>query len=133
MAPTYLSVWRGLLLLTAFTTPATSCMPAFNDFKYTDNATLLEEVVAQYEANPAMGWADVLGGTSPLQPWPRGNSGLVNIQYCWPDLETKSKLENAIQGSWEMWHGRLGNGGHESGHSLGGFSEYKHGGSMVFC
>ncbi|KAF3052447.1 hypothetical protein E8E11_008815 [Didymella keratinophila] len=103
-------------------------MPAFNDFKYTDNATLLE-----YEANPAMGWADVLGGTSPLQPWPRDNSGLVNIHYCWPDLETKSKLENAIQGGWEMWHGRLGNGGPGSCHSLGGFSEYKHSGSMVFC
>jgi hypothetical protein len=71
MAPKCLSVWRSLPLLTAFTTLVTSCMPAFNDFKYTDNATLLEEVVAQYEANPAMGWADVLGGTSPLKPWTR--------------------------------------------------------------
>jgi hypothetical protein len=102
MATTYLSIWRGLLFLTIFASLATSCMSAFNDFKYNDNATFLEEAVAQCEADPAMGWADVLGSTSPLQPWPLNNSGLVNIQYCWPDLETKLKLENAIQGGWAM-------------------------------
>lgn len=133
MAQLSFSDRRIPLLLIAFATLATCCMPAFNDFKYAENATLLEEIVAQYGSNPDMGWADVLGGTSPLQPWPKDNSGLVNIQYCWPDLETKSKLEKAIQGGWEMWHTRLGNGGPGSGHRIGGFSEYKHNGNMVFC
>lgn len=108
-------------------------MPHFNNFKYADNATLLKEVVAQYDANPAMGWAHVLGGTSPLKPWPKDDNGLVNIKYCWPNLETKAKLGPAIQGGWEMWHVPLGNGGPGSGHRVGGFSEYINGDETVFC
>ncbi|KAF1926112.1 uncharacterized protein M421DRAFT_7334 [Didymella exigua CBS 183.55] len=94
MAQPNFSVGRMLLLLTAFATLAMSCISAFNDFKYADNATLLKETIAQYEANPAMGWAHLLGGTSPLKPWPKDESGLVNIRYCWPNLDTKAKLGN---------------------------------------
>lgn len=133
MVRTHLVFWRSLLLLAAFATLATQCVPAFNDFKYTDNTTLLEEVVAQYESNPATGWAHLLGGTSPLEPWPKDHTGLVNIKYCWPNLETKAKLGTAIEGGWEMWRVRLGNGGPESGHRLGGVSEYTHNGETVFC
>lgn len=56
----------------------------------------------------------------------------MNVEYCCSDPSTKAKLEIAIQGGWEMWHGRLSNGGPGSSHSLVGFSETKHDGSMVF-
>lgn len=124
---------RVLLLLIALLTTVVSCIPPFNDFQYADNATFLEEVVAQHEANPAMGWAHVLSGTSPLKPWPKNDKGLVNIQYCWPNLDTKAKLEDTIQGGWEMWHTLLGNAGSGEGHRIGGLSEYMEGPESVFC
>lgn len=128
-------LWRTLILSVAFATLATSCIPPLNDFKYTDNATLLEEVVAQYDAvgDPATGWAHVLAGTSPMKRWPKDENGLVNIKYCWPDLETKAKLGPAIEVGWVRWQTLLGNGGPGEGHRVGGFSEYAHNEETVFC
>ncbi len=110
-----------------------TCVPPFNDFIYSDNVTLLEQAIAQYDSNPAMGWAHVLGGTSPLTPCPKDESGLVNIQYCWPDQDIKRMLEAAIRGGWDMWHKLLGSGGAEQGHHLEGFSEYTDGQEPVLC
>jgi hypothetical protein len=39
-----------VLLVTAFATIATSCIPPLNDFKFTDDVTLIEDVIAQYDA-----------------------------------------------------------------------------------
>ncbi|KAH6639790.1 hypothetical protein C7974DRAFT_449980 [Boeremia exigua] len=133
MSRSFAWFWRVLLLQAALVTITVSCIPPFNDFKYTDNATLLEEAVLQHDANPAMGWAHVLGGTSPIKPWPKDDAGLVKIKYCWSNSETREKLREVIQGGWEVWHELLGAGGPDVGHRLGGLSEHVDGEETIFC
>jgi hypothetical protein len=46
-------------------------MPPFNDFWYLDNATLLQEAIAEHRSNPGLGWAHVVGSDSPTKLWPK--------------------------------------------------------------
>ncbi|KAJ8114692.1 hypothetical protein OPT61_g3478 [Boeremia exigua] len=133
MSQSYFTIWRILLQVAILVATVSSCILPLNDFIYSDNVTMLEEAIAQYNVNPAMGWAHVLGGTSPLKPWPKDETGLVTIHYCWPDPETEAKLEEAVRGGWKLWHKLLGDGGPDKGHRVGGFSEYGGSQESSFC
>jgi len=79
------------LLLATFVACASACIPPFNDFRYIDNTTLLQEVVEGWERARAaqMDWAHVLDGRGPVERWPKGASGIVHINYCFWDQDTK--------------------------------------------
>jgi hypothetical protein len=115
-------------LFAYLTSIAYSCPPPFNDFRFADNATLLQETVDQYETNPELGWTHVIntwpGSSSPLQVWPSGSDGIVHIKYCWVDQITKDRLESVVSRAWNSWSMALGDAGpiHRK-HRLGGLSE----------
>ena len=134
MAYLKFAMWKLLLFLTTLSTIASSCVPPFNDLRYLDNTALLEEAVAQFEANPvATGRDHVLGGTSPVRQWPTNSNCIVEIKYCYANEDAKSKLKPAVEDGWRMWYNLLGNGGPGKGHRLGGFSEMTKGGNSLFC
>ncbi|KAH7094346.1 hypothetical protein FB567DRAFT_542809 [Paraphoma chrysanthemicola] len=120
-------VFSALILLTR------ACIPPFNDFRYADNTTLLQAAVIRHEANPAMGWSHILNGKGPAEHWPTGADGIVHIQYCFDNEKSKRELGSIIIKASELWRGATGNAGQESGHRMGGFSEYTKDGDTPFC
>lgn len=50
------------------------CVPPFNDFRNLENATRLDEAIAQYKSqeqeNSQSGWTHLVGDNSPLARWP---------------------------------------------------------------
>lgn len=113
---------------------AYGCPPPFNDFDYANNDTLLREKITQYKANPQLGWAHVIGGTSPVKTWPANQQGKVIIPYCWADAWSQKKFKRRFQQAWLRWSIKIGLPSAQSGHCLGGFQEVtdEHGES-VFC
>ena len=127
-----INMWLALLV-TGFAAIAGTCVPPFNDMRYADNTTLLQDTVDQYNANPALGWAHVLGGETPLERWPANDQGIVIINYCFINEDARTKLEPYMAQGWEAWRSKLGNAGPGHGHRLGGFSVYNKDGATPFC
>jgi hypothetical protein len=125
--------------LFAYLTSTTySCPPPFNDFMFADNATLLQETIDQYETNPELGWTHVInngpGSSSPLQVWPTGSNGIVNIKYCFVDQIDKGRLHDIVSRAWYSWYVDLGDALVYHKHRVGGFSELMdENGQSLFC
>tara|TARA_R110002003_G_scaffold46_15_gene3846 strand:+ start:2187 stop:2729 length:543 start_codon:yes stop_codon:yes gene_type:complete len=122
-----------LMLLAALVLLTQACIPPFNNFRYADNTTLLQEAVTQHESNPAMGWSHILNGQGPAEHWPTGADGIVHIEYCFANPESKGALGGIIIRSSELWRGALGNAGPGNEHRMGGFSEYSKNGNTPLC
>lgn len=123
-----------LYVLALLTLVVYGCPPPFNDFKYANNNTLLLEKIAQYTSDPQLGWAHVIGGTSPVKTWPANDKGIVNIPYCWADPWSKKKIDRKFQQAWLKWSVKIGSPSAQSGHRLGGFREVTDkNGEPVFC
>jgi len=103
---------------------AASCWPPYLDFELGRNRTLLDEVIKQQDANPAMGWAHILGDPSPVTTWPPDPDGIVRIKYCFRNQRTKAELP-WIKAGWELWLDRLGPAGIYHGHRFGTPVEYQ--------
>jgi hypothetical protein len=121
-----------LLFLFLLVSLARSCTPPFNDFRYVDNATLLNNAIAQYNSNPEGGWLSVLHPDSPIKPWPKNDLGISIIKFCFSDQNTKNKVGPILAEAWNRWYVALGNAGSGKNHRMGGFQETQENGASVF-
>lgn len=121
------------LYLVAMLSMVYGCPPLFNAFKYADNDTLLHQAISQYESNPALGWAHVIGGASPAEPWPTNDEGIVFIPYCFTDAWTTSKFEPHLLEAWKRWADKIGSPGAQTGHRLGGFKKVQGTKGPILC
>lgn len=110
-----------------------SCPPPLNDVRYALNATLLTEVVAEHEANPQLGWANVVGSGSPIDIWPNSDGPKVFVPYCYADDKVKAMIQPLFDAAWLGWFNAIGNAGPKSGHRMSGFREVDVGGEKQYC
>lgn len=110
-------------ILTLLNVVVYGCPPPFNDFQYANNDTLLLEKISQYKSGPQLGWAHVVGGTSPVKTWPANDQGIVSIPYCWADPWSRKNIDRKFKQAWLKWSVKIGSPSAQSGHRLGGFRE----------
>ncbi|KAF2027793.1 hypothetical protein EK21DRAFT_71136 [Setomelanomma holmii] len=122
------------LLFAILSIVAYCCSPPFNNFHYLDNATLLHKTIAAVNAKLDLGWAHVVGRTSPVTPWPVNGLQITFVGFCYADALTKSKLQDTFAAAWRRWHNKIGNAGPGQGHSLGGFhNDVDEKGKSLWC
>jgi hypothetical protein len=123
-----------IFLLSFFYLVANCCMPPFNDFRYLDNATLLQEAIAKHQSNPKLGWVHVVGSESPVKPWPKSQYGRTVIPFCYGDQLTRDRLDSMRYEAWSRWYHAIRTAGPGTGHHLAGFQETEDsGGNSIYC
>jgi hypothetical protein len=117
-----------ILLLVLFSAIALCCMYPFNDWRLSENATLLDEVIAQHKTNPQRRWAHVIGGMSgsdsPLRAWPSNDKNEVQIPICYVSADARTKLSRVVDLAQRRWLDKLGYAGPTFGHRFVGFAEH---------
>jgi len=92
-----------LFFLGIFCALAGGCPPPFNDFRNLHNATRLAEAIAEYRADPQLGWETPIGGPNrAIQPWPTNNNGLVYIPFCYAAGYVRQKNAVAFEKGWGL-------------------------------
>ncbi|KAH4107762.1 hypothetical protein HBI80_129040 [Parastagonospora nodorum] len=125
----------NLFFLSVFCALAYGCVPPFNDFRNLHNATRLSVAIADYKADPQLGWATPIGGPNhAIQAWPTNKDNLVYIPFCYLFDYVKQKNAPVFERAWDLWFRKIGKASKVAGHRLAGFEEMKDAnGNSRFC
>ncbi|KAF1942379.1 hypothetical protein EJ02DRAFT_345787 [Clathrospora elynae] len=123
-----------LTLFAIFGMLVRACIPPFNGVRYLDNATLLDEAVAQMGLYLQTGGATIVGGMGPARNLPAGDPGQTFIiPYCMADQYSESHLAGIMEKAWNLWFKKLGTPAASTGHRLGGFWHVINNGKLQRC